>query len=90
MIAAVLANLWKHAQTYTIRVGGTKALDEASMPLWYIPDEFGARIGHSHADFNVRVVPFFDASLNNCAFSLLFPCKDIAIDGERRSLHLLE
>lgn len=50
------------------------------MPLWYMPDEFGVRVGHSQ-DPNCRIVPIFHTP-QNLAYDLIFPIRDIKIDGE--------
>ncbi|CAD5211116.1 unnamed protein product [Bursaphelenchus okinawaensis] len=74
MIDAIMDNIWKFAQTYTVR-RSQNVLEESDMPIWYLPDEFGMRVGHSK-DPNVRIVPFF-YGFTGQAFSVMFPTQDI-------------
>ncbi|CAD5215543.1 unnamed protein product [Bursaphelenchus xylophilus] len=74
IIDAIMEKIWKFAQTYTVR-RSKNVLDEGDMPIWYLPDEFGMRIGHSNTP-NIRIVPFF-YGFNGQAFSIMFPIKDI-------------
>merc|ERR1711894_323647 len=71
-------NMWKLAQTCSI--GNSEVSVEDKMPVWYIVDEFAARIQHSD-DPNFRMGPFISL-LDNCAYSLLFPISDCAKDEE--------
>ena len=71
LVDAVMAKKWQIAQTYSI--GNSDATVEEKMPVWYIIDEFAARIQHSDKP-NFRMVPFF-CMLDNCAYSLLFPIR---------------
>ena len=69
----VMNKKWQLAQTYSI--GNSNASVEDKMPVWYIIDEFAARIQHSDKP-NFRMVPFISL-LDNCAYSLLFPIRYI-------------
>ena len=70
-VGLVMNNMWKLAQTYSI--GNSEVSVEDKMPVWYIVDEFAARIQHSDEP-NFRMVPFISL-LDNCAYSLLFPIR---------------
>lgn len=50
------------------------------MPLWYMPDEFGVRIGHSNMP-NCRMVPIFHTP-ENIAYDLLFPVQNVEAEGK--------
>lgn len=49
------------------------------MPLWYVMDEFGVRIGHSTTP-NCRVVPLLFVP-QNVAYNVLFMTSKIDEDG---------
>ena len=53
------------------------------MPVWYIMDEFGARVQHSADAPNVRMVPFI-STIDGAAYSLLFPVQNVD-EGEEIS-----
>lgn len=53
---------------------------EESMPVWYILDEFGARIQHSDEP-NIKMAPFVYA-VNNTTYSIFWPIKDLNCDGK--------
>ena len=53
---------------------------EDRLPIWYILDEFGARIQHSK-DPSTRLVPFFYLN-EQASYSLLFPIKHIEENEE--------
>jgi len=72
LIDQVMDAKWKFASTYSV---GSAATIEERMPVWYLMDEFGSRIQHSD-DFNFRLVPFMYIP-EGCAYSLLFPVKDV-------------
>ena len=65
-----MATKWKYANTYWV---GNARDAEDRVPVWYILDEFGSRIQHSHSP-NVRVVPFV-CVLDGAAYSVLFPLR---------------
>ena len=71
LVEKVLEAKWRLAQTYS--VGNAELSVEDRMPVWYLMDEFGARIQHSDSP-NFRLVPFY-SMLDNCAYCLLFPIK---------------
>ncbi|KAJ1347230.1 Tubulin--tyrosine ligase-like protein 12 [Parelaphostrongylus tenuis] len=77
IIDKILRKMWKHIQTYTIKY--KQEMDEESLPLWYIMDEFGVRISHSDTP-NVRVVPLYFIP-HKAAYSVIFLTKPVA-DGE--------
>ena len=49
---------------------------EDRVPVWYIMDEFGARVQHSADAPNVRMVPFI-STIDGAAYSLLFPVQNV-------------
>ena len=69
LVEIVMEKKWKIAQTYSI--GNPEASVEEKMPVWYILDEFAARIQHDDNP-NFRLVPFMSL-LDGGAYSLLFP-----------------
>uniref|UniRef100_A0A8R1XSP1 Tubulin--tyrosine ligase-like protein 12 SET-like domain-containing protein n=1 Tax=Onchocerca volvulus TaxID=6282 RepID=A0A8R1XSP1_ONCVO len=73
-INEVLRHMWRFIHTYTMRFL-EKEPDECDMPLWYMPDEFGVRIGHSNMP-NCRMVPIFHTP-ENIAYDLLFPVQNV-------------
>ncbi|MCP9261249.1 TTL12 [Dirofilaria immitis] len=66
-INEALRHMWRYIHTYTMRFL-EKEPEECDMPLWYMPDEFGVRIGHSHIP-NCRMVPIFHTP-ENIAYNL--------------------
>jgi len=74
----ILRKMWQFSQTYSI--GNSSVSVENKMPIWYIVDEFASRIQHSD-DPNFRLIPFISL-LDNCAYSLLFPIRDVKKDEE--------
>lgn len=71
----ILSELWRYAQTYSIGLRDAIMEITTRQPVWYIPDEFGLRIGHSKTP-NTRMVPFFYA-FQRITYSLLFLVDDI-------------
>jgi len=67
----VMREKWRLAQTYSI---SSASSSEERMPIWYLIDEFGAKIRHSDTP-NFRMVPFI-SMLDGVAYSLLFPTKN--------------
>ena len=53
-IHTVMKKMWHLAQTYSI--GNSEVTVEDKMPVWYVVDEFAARIQHSDQP-NFRMVP---------------------------------
>ena len=78
LVDRVMEAKWKHSQTYSLGSAGTI---EDRMPIFYILDEFGHRIGHRCKDFNFRLIPFVYVP-EGCAYSLLFPVKDAEHEEE--------
>lgn len=77
LIEQVMRDKWKFAQTYWV---GNATKVEDKMPVWYVMDEFGARIQHSDSP-NARVVPFLSL-LDGSAYSVLFPIQDLTAQEE--------
>ncbi|KAL3100467.1 hypothetical protein niasHT_021914 [Heterodera trifolii] len=71
----IIDEMWKYAMTYSIRMLNSE-MDEHQIPIWYVMDEFGVRIGHSLQP-NVKMASFLDLS-ENMAYSLLFPVQNIS------------
>lgn len=70
-IEEVCRVIWKHLRTYS----QTVTPDDPPVVFWYVMDEFGSAIQHS-SEPNFRAVPFFN-QLENLAYTLLFPIRDI-------------
>ncbi|KAI6184750.1 hypothetical protein M3Y97_00629900 [Aphelenchoides bicaudatus] len=68
IINRLLEVLPKFMGTYTMKVQKS-VIDNSSMPVWYINDEFGLNVGHS-------------TEPNHFAYTLLFPLKDIKAGEE--------
>ncbi|KAK4329348.1 hypothetical protein Pmani_000297 [Petrolisthes manimaculis] len=83
LIEKVLQEMWKYNGTYSLAKGNP----EESLPVWYIMDEFGARIQHC-GEPNFRVVPFY-FSPHECCYSLLFPIQDTE-EGEEVTRNYVE
>jgi len=72
----ILKEMWKWNQCYALESRDV----ENSLPVWYIMDEFGARIQHS-SDPSFRCVPFYFVP-RGIAYSLLFPIKSVSFGEE--------
>ncbi|XP_054161417.1 tubulin--tyrosine ligase-like protein 12 [Oppia nitens] len=72
----VAKELWKWNQSYSIESQEV----ENSLPVWYLMDEFGSRIGHSF-EANCRCVPFYFIP-QRIAYSLLFAKSNISFEEE--------
>jgi len=72
-VERIMADKWKYSQTYS--VASAENVEERQ-PVWYILDEFGARIQHSDSP-SFRLVPFIYMQDGN-GYSLLFPVVDVA------------
>ncbi|KAK8392010.1 hypothetical protein O3P69_017552 [Scylla paramamosain] len=83
LVESVMQEMWKYNCTYSI---ASKTAEE-SLPVWYIMDEFGARIQHC-GEPNFRVVPFY-FSPHQCCYSLLFPLEDVD-EGEEVTRNYVE
>ncbi|XP_042874118.1 tubulin--tyrosine ligase-like protein 12 isoform X1 [Penaeus japonicus] len=82
-VEKVLKEMWKFCDTYSL-VGKTP---EERLPVWYIMDEFGARIQHC-GEPNFRVVPLY-YSPHQCCYSLLFPIQDVE-EGDEVTRNFVE
>ncbi|XP_034251207.1 tubulin--tyrosine ligase-like protein 12 [Thrips palmi] len=69
--------MWNYSQTYSV---ANNMNVEDRLPVWYIMDEFGSAIQHS-SDPNFRVVPFV-FSPEQVTYSILFPIRDVELNGE--------
>ncbi|GAB1609214.1 tubulin--tyrosine ligase-like protein 12 [Argonauta hians] len=85
IVQKILDTMWLYNQVYSF--GNERLGSEGALPLWYIMDEFGSRIGHSN-DPSFCVVPFYYV-LHQMCYSVIFPLKDIQSDDEvtRNYLH---
>ncbi|CAI5442287.1 unnamed protein product [Caenorhabditis angaria] len=78
IIEKIMKQVWKNALTYSVKYNDNGQIENKT--LWYIMDEFGARINHS-SEPNVRVVPlmFFP---QGCAYNVMFLTKPIKKEEE--------
>ena len=70
--------------TISPKVGNAEWAEDR-VPVWYIMDEFGARVQHSADAPNVRMVPFI-STIDGAAYSLLFPVQNVD-EGEEITRH---
>ncbi|OQR75272.1 tubulin--tyrosine ligase protein 12-like [Tropilaelaps mercedesae] len=70
----VLPRLWRLTQTYSLNTSQA----EDAVPIWYVTDDLGSRIGHSREP-NFRLVPFFYGP-HQVAYSLLFPIENVEVN----------
>ncbi|XP_075409633.1 tubulin--tyrosine ligase-like protein 12 [Tenrec ecaudatus] len=71
VVDLVLAEMWKFNQTYQLAQGTA----EEKVPVWYVLDEFGARIQHADEP-TFATAPFFYMS-QQVAYTLLWPLRDL-------------
>ena len=71
-------------KTISPKVGNAEWAEDR-VPVWYIMDEFGARVQHSADAPNVRMVPFI-STIDGAAYSLLFPVQKVD-EGEEITRH---
>lgn len=76
-IDAIMENIWKFNQTYTLAVDGGNAEDRE--PYWYVRDEFGSAIEHSD-QANARMAPFL-SMIDGQMYTLLWLTDDIDCNG---------
>ncbi len=75
-ITSIMDAKWKFSLPYSI---ASAANPEERQPVWYVMDEFGARVQHSNEP-NFRAVPFLYMG-DGLGYSLLFPVCDVS-EGE--------
>ncbi|CAB3404430.1 unnamed protein product [Caenorhabditis bovis] len=78
LVDAVIKEVWKNAQTYTVCYKTETGMQ--SKPMWYLMDEFGSRIRHS-SNGNVRTIPLMFLP-QSCAYNIMFLTRPIAKDEE--------
>uniref|UniRef100_A0A8R1HPA6 Tubulin--tyrosine ligase-like protein 12 SET-like domain-containing protein n=1 Tax=Caenorhabditis japonica TaxID=281687 RepID=A0A8R1HPA6_CAEJA len=75
----VMKELWKYTQSYTVSYPLENGeFDKRS--VWYVMDNFGARIRHSSLP-NARVIPLMFVP-QNCFYSIMFLTKPVETDEE--------
>ncbi|XP_061570285.1 tubulin--tyrosine ligase-like protein 12 [Cololabis saira] len=74
-VSLVLEEMWKYNQTYHISQGSA----EEKVPVWYIMDEFGSQVQHSHQP-TCCMAPFFYTQ-GQLAYTVLWPRQDL-LKGE--------
>lgn len=75
--AIVLRGLWPHANMYKLSGVPGYPTDEA---IWYVMDEFGARIGHADEP-SLGMAPFYFQP-EGCMYSVLWALRDMEYGDE--------
>ncbi|XP_019861207.1 PREDICTED: tubulin--tyrosine ligase-like protein 12 [Amphimedon queenslandica] len=68
LIENIVRKLWRFNDCYTIA--------NMPVPIWYVMEDYAARIQHS-LDPNVTIVPFFSI-LTQMSYSILWPLRDLS------------
>jgi len=76
VVERLMEEKWKFSQTYS--VASAENVEERQ-PVWYILDEFGARIQHADQP-SFRAVPLIYLG-DGCGYSILFPVEDVKEGG---------
>ncbi|XP_060067789.1 tubulin--tyrosine ligase-like protein 12 [Ylistrum balloti] len=81
----ILTEMWRFNQTYSF--GHCERGDKDSMPVWYIMDEFGARIQHSESP-TCRTAPFYWIE-TKMTYTLMWLLEDVE-DGDEMTRDYVE
>uniref|UniRef100_A0A3Q1ENU5 Tubulin tyrosine ligase-like family, member 12 n=1 Tax=Acanthochromis polyacanthus TaxID=80966 RepID=A0A3Q1ENU5_9TELE len=70
-VELVMERMWKYNQTYHLSQGSA----EEKVPVWYIMDEFGSQVQHSHQP-SCSMAPFFYIQ-GQLPYTVLWPLQDL-------------